>query len=359
MKKVYFSNILAFLFLFSSVTFAQHEHSADTTATPTTETSTEAVEGKHEETHGEAKFEPGKLILEHIGDEHEWHFATIGHSHVSISLPCIVYTKDGLKVFSSSNFKNEHHEAVSYEGLKLDHHHIVAEDGSAVYDFSITKNVASLLLSAVLLLTIFLSVAKGYKEREGKAPKGLQSLLEPIIVFVRDEIAKNNIGEKHYRRFTPYLLTLFFFIWINNLLGLLPGGANLTGNIAVTLVLAVIAFFVTNLNGKSTYWGHIFAMPGVPKWLLILLTPVEVIGLFMKPFSLMVRLFANISAGHIILLSLISLIFIFESIAISPIIVGFSIFMNLIELLVALLQAYIFTMLTSTYIGSAVEEHHH
>ena len=155
------------------------------------------------------------------------------------------------------------------------------------------------------------------------------------------------------------MLTLFFFIWINNLLGLLPGGANLTGNIAVTLVLAVIAFFVTNLNGKSTYWGHIFAMPGVPKWLLILLTPVEVIGLFMKPFSLMVRLFANISAGHIILLSLISLIFIFESIAISPIIVGFSIFMNLIELLVALLQAYIFTMLTSTYIGSAVEEHHH
>jgi F-type H+-transporting ATPase subunit a len=359
MKKVYFSNILAFLFLFSTAIFAQHEHSADSTTTTAVETKTEAVEAKHEENHGVEKFEPGKLILEHIGDEHEWHFATIGHTHISIPLLCIVFTNEGLKVFSSSNFKNEHHEAVAYEGLKLEHHKIVAEDGSAVYDFSITKNVASLLLSAVLLISIFFSVAKGYKERTGKAPKGLQSLLEPIIIFVRDEIAKNNIGEKHYRRFTPYLLTLFFFIWINNLLGLLPGGANLTGNIAVTMVLAIVAFLVTNLNGKSTYWGHIFAMPGVPKWLLVLLTPVEVIGLFMKPFSLMVRLFANMTAGHIILLSLISLIFIFESLAISPIIVAFSVFMNVIELLVALLQAYIFTMLTSTYIGSAVEEHHH
>lgn len=359
MKKVYFSNILAFLFLFSTAVFAQSEHTTDTTATTTAELKHEGVEAMPEAGHTKEKFEPGKLILEHIGDEHEWHFATLGHTHVSIPLPCIVFTKDGLKIFSSSNFKNEHHEAVSYEGLKLEHHHIVAEDGSAVYDFSITKNVTSLLISAVLLILIFFSVSKGYKERTGKAPKGLQSFLEPIIIFVRDDIAKNNIGEKHYRRFVPYLLTLFFFIWINNLLGLLPGGANLTGNIAVTMVLAVVTFLVTNLNGKSTYWGHIFAMPGVPKWLLVLLTPVEVIGLFMKPFSLMVRLFANMTAGHIILLSLISLIFIFENLAISPIIVAFSVFMNVIELLVAVLQAYIFTMLTSTYIGSAVEEHHH
>jgi F-type H+-transporting ATPase subunit a len=157
----------------------------------------------------------------------------------------------------------------------------------------------------------------------------------------------------------PYLLTIFFFIWFNNMLGLIPGGANLTGNIAVTLVLAIIAFFVTNLNGRSTYWTHIFAMPGVPKWMLVILTPVEIVGIFMKPFSLMVRLFANITAGHIILLSLVSLIFIFENAALGLAVVPFSLFMNVIELIVAFIQAFIFTMLVSTYIGAAVEEHHH
>ncbi|MDZ7897139.1 MAG: F0F1 ATP synthase subunit A [Arcicella sp.] len=358
-KKVYFSNIFAFLFFISSTLFAQ-EHSADsvTVEAATTETIVEGGDKEHSE-EAEA-FNPGKMMMEHIADEHEWHFATNGHTHYSIPLPCIVWNNGGLKVFSSNRFKDEHHEnTASYEGLKLEEGKIVAEDGSSVFDISITKNVASLLISVVLLLAIFFTIAKSYKERAGKAPKGLQSFFEPIIVFIRDEVAKTNIGEKHYRRFLPYLLTVFFFILFNNILGLLPGSANVTGNIAVTLVLAVIAFFVTNLNGRSTYWGHIFAMPGVPKWLLVLLTPVEIIGVFMKPISLMIRLFANITAGHLILLSLIALIFIFKSLGVAAIAVPFSLFMNLIEILVAFLQAYIFTVLVSTYIGAAVEEAHH
>lgn len=356
MKKVYFSNIVIFLFLVSSTLFAQ-DHPADSVAT-TNETPT-TVKANHEGGEAEEAFNPGKMMMEHIADEHEWHFATAGHTHYSIPLPCIVYNEGGLKFFSSSNLKDEHHNPVVYEGLKLEEGKIVAENGSSVFDLSITKNVASLLISALLLLFIFFAVAKGYKERSGKAPKGIQSFFEPIIVFIRDEVAKTNIGEKHYKRFMPYLLTVFFFILFNNLLGLLPGSANVTGNIAITLVLAVIAFFVTNLNGKSTYWGHILAMPGVPKWVLILLTPVEIIGVFMKPISLMIRLFANVTAGHLILLSLVALIFIFKSVGVAFIAVPFSIFMNLIELLVAFLQAYIFTVLTSTYIGAAVEEAHH
>ena len=355
-KKVYFSNIFAFLFLISIPLFAQ-ENKEDSTAT-----NTEVrmhIEG--EPTTESEKFDPGKMMMGHIADEHEWHFASSAdeHTHYSIPLPCIVWNKGGLKVFSSNRFKNEHHEEVPYEGLKLEEGKIVAEDGSFVLDLSITKNVASLLISFFLLLIIFFTVAKSYKERAGKAPKGLQSAIEPLLLFIRDDVAKTNIGEKHYRRFVPYLLTVFFFILFNNLLGLLPGSANVTGNIAITLVLAVIAFFVTNLNGTSTYWGHIFAMPGVPKWLLVLLTPVEIIGVFMKPISLMIRLFANITAGHLILLSLIALIFIFKSFGVALIAVPFSVFMNLIELLVAFLQAYIFTVLTSTYIGAAVEEAHH
>jgi F-type H+-transporting ATPase subunit a len=322
-------------------------------------------------TEGEAEaFNPGEMIMHHIGDAHEWHFATVGHTHISLPLPIILYDTNqkgignkgmrsakGLKIFSSSHF---YHAADGiYEGYKLEHEHITALDGSKVYDFSITKNVASLIISFVLLLAIFFTVAKGYKQNAGKAPKGLQAAIEPIIIYMRDDVIKANIGEKHYRRFTPYLLTLFFFIWINNLLGLLPGGVNLTGNIAVTMVLALITFIIVNVNGKKSYWGHIFAMPGVPKWLLPIMTPVEIVGVFMKPFSLMVRLFANITAGHIILLSFISMIFIFKTLMVSPVVTLFSVFLFLIELLVAALQAYIFTILSASYIGAAVEEHSH
>lgn len=337
-RKLYFSTILALVFSVLTLNYSKADE------------------------HPQAEeFNPGKMLMEHIADEHEWHFATVGHSHVSIPLPIIVYSeKGGLQAFMSSKFKDEHHNPVAYNGLVLEHNTIHAQDGSHVYDFSITKNVASLIISVVLLMVIFLSVAKKYTSNPNAAPKGFwQSALEPLIIFVRDDIAKANIGEKYYLKFLPYLLTLFFFIFFNNLMGLLPGSANLTGNIAVTLTLAILTFIIVNVNGKSTYWGHIFAMPGVPKIMLVLLTPVEIIGVFMKPFSLMVRLFANITAGHIILLSFVALIFIFKSAVIGVAVAPFYLFLNVIELLVAFLQAFIFTMLTSMYIGSAVEEHHH
>lgn len=357
-KKMYFSNIiLGFLFCFSGLTvWAKEGVKVQESATHEV-ASTQAVAPL--ETKSE-KFDPGKLIMHHIADEHEWHFMTIGHTHVTLPLPCIVYSESkGLRFFSSSNFKNEHHEEVPYQGLILSHGKIHAENGEHIYDISITKNVASLLISAILLLSIFIGIGKKYQDNPHRAPKGIQSLFEPIIIFIRDEIAKPNIGDKHFRRFMPYLLTVFFFIWFNNVLGLIPGGANVTGNIAVTLVLALIAFVITIFNGKKNYWLHIFAMPGVPKWLLVILTPVEIVGIFMKPFSLTVRLFANITAGHIILLSLVSLIFIFKSAVLGIAVVPFSLFMSVIEMIVAVVQAYIFTMLVSTYIGAAVEEHHH
>ena len=241
---------------------------------------------------------------------------------------------------------------------------------TSFYDFSITKNVFTMMLAALLLILIFSSVRNGYRKNEGKAPSGIQSFFEPFFVFIREEVAKPMIGQKHYERFMPFILTLFFFILFCNLLGLLPffpGGANVTGNLAVTFVLAVFAFIITNINGNRHYWQHIFWMPGIPAWVKTILTPVEVLGLIIKPFSLMIRLFANISAGHIIILSLIGLIFVFGENGTSfgggvvGAIVGgaFTAFMNLIELLVAFLQAFVFAMLTASYIGAAVEDGHH
>lgn len=314
---------------------------------------------------GEKKeFNVGEMIMHHIKDEHSWELA---HG-LTIPLPVILYSNDrGLEVFSSSRLAH----GQTYNGYKEEHGHIhrVNEagepiEGVHVYDFSITKNVASLMLSAVLLLTIFFAVRNGYERNRGKAPSGIQSFFEPIILFVRDEVARPNIGPK-YERYLPYLLTLFFFILFNNLLGLLPGGANLTGNIAVTMVLAVLTFIITNVNGNKHYWLHVFKPSGVPWPLLFIMIPVEIIGLFTKPFSLMVRLFANITAGHIIILSFLGLIFIANNLggaatawAVSPIVAVFTLFMNAIELMVAFIQAFIFTLLTSMYIGSAIEEHH-
>jgi len=304
---------------------------------------------------GEA-FDPGVMITHHIVDDYIWHFFD-GH-YGTLYLPIILYSNNGLEIFSSSNFYDEDHNVIDYNGYRLDHGHIAGLDGSHPLDFSITKNVASLFLSAILLLVVFFSVAKGYKNPK-RAPKGIQSFFEPIIVFIRDDIAVPNIGEKQYKRFLPFLLTLFFFIWFNNLLGLIPGGANLTGNISVTLVLAVIVLIITLFSTKKYYWSHIFATPGVPWPVMIILIPIELVGILTKPFSLMVRLFANITAGHIIILSLFSLIFIFESIAVAPISVAFAIFMNFLELFVALLQAYVFTLLSAMYFGAAVEEAQH
>ncbi|NEU66083.1 F0F1 ATP synthase subunit A [Spirosoma agri] len=325
----------------------------------------EGHEGEVPAEHGKKEgFNVGEMIMHHIKDEHGWEFA---HG-VTLPLPVILYSQDrGLEVFSSSHLA---HEAV-YNGYKQEHGkvHRVNEAGQTdheakVYDFSITKNVASLLLSAVILLLIFPAVSKGYATNKGKAPKGIQSLLEPIILFVRDEIAKPSIGPR-YTKYLPYLLTLFFFILVNNLLGLLPGAANLTGNIAVTLVLSIITFIIVNVSGNKHYWMHMIKPTGVPVALLPIMVPVEIVGLFMKPLSLMIRLFANITAGHIIILSLLGLIFManhmagtMTSIAISPVVLFFTLFLNMIELLVAFLQAFIFTLLTAMYIGSAVEDHH-
>lgn len=241
---------------------------------------------------------------------------------------------------------------------------------TSFYDFSITKNVLTMMIAALMLIFIWARIKAAYKRREGQAPSGMQSFFEPIFVFMQDEVTKPMIGEKHYERFQPFIMTLFFFILFCNLLGLIPffpGSANVTGNLAVTMALALMVFIVTTVSGKKDYWMHTLAMPGVPWYVLLILTPVEILGLFIKPFSLMIRLFANISAGHIIILSLIGLIFVFgdagnnTSGAVTGIIVGgaFTAFMNLIELLVAFLQAFIFAMLAASYIGAAVEEHEH
>ena len=305
------------------------------------------------------------FIFHHVQDAHEWHFATVGHTHITLPLPVILYVQgEGLKFFMSSDFVDEHHEPVEVDGFYFDDHgHLASKDQNLSFvDISITKNVASLMISVVILFAVFLTIGKRYKQDPLKTPKGIQSVFEPIIIFIRDEIARPNIGEKKYERFMPYLLSVFFFIWFNNLLGLLPGAANLTGNIAVTLTLALFTFVITTFSGTKDYWTHIFNTPGVPWWLRIpipLMPVVEFIGVLTKPFSLMVRLFANITAGHIIILSLIALVFIFESVYMGPVSVIFGLFMNMVELLVAFIQAFVFTLLSAIYFGLAVEEHDH
>ena len=329
----------------------------------------------------EKKFNAGKMILEHVLDNHEWHVLEIGNFHLTVPLPVILYYKGGLYCFSSSRFHNETH---SCNGFRLEQEgprkgKIVREGtepsvlaGSRVYDFSITKTVFAILISCLLLIWIFISVANAYKRNVNEAPHGLQSLLEPLILFIRDDIAKSSIGEKNYEKYMPYLLTVFFFIFFNNLLGivpLFPGGANVTGNISVTLVMAVFTFILTTINGNKHYWIDIINTPGVPWWLKIpvpLMPVVEIIGIITKPFVLMVRLFANITAGHIIALGFVSLIFIFGAISaalgvgVSVVSVAFMLFMNLLELLVALIQAYVFTLLSALYFGLAtIEPEHH
>ncbi|MCU0356122.1 MAG: F0F1 ATP synthase subunit A [Cyclobacteriaceae bacterium] len=301
-------------------------------------------------------FQPSEVILHHVLDDHIWHFWD-GHFG-TLYLPVIVYSAErGLEIFSSSNFFDEHHQPVIYSGYALEHGHITL-NGNPVFDISITKNVAMLFINAALLLGLLIAAAKGAAQNSGKAPKGVQAFLEPIIVFVRDEIVKPNIGH-HYEKYLPYLLTLFFFILFGNILGLLPGAGNLTGNIAVTMTLAVFTFIITNFSGNKAYWGHIFWTPGVPLPLRIVILPVEIVGVFTKPFSLMIRLFVAITAGHIVLLSLISLAFIFQSVTVGFVSSLIVLFINLIELLVAGIQAYVFTLFTSLYIGMAIADHEH
>lgn len=341
----------------------------------------EPGEEKSEKSSG-SRFNAGELIMHHIGDAHDWHIFDIGGHSISLPLPVIVYSSErGLDIFMSSSF---HHGETAYKGYKLEHNHIVAvnetgeinaEEASIneeltakLWDISITKNVFALLFSIALLLWIFLTAAKGYRENPGEAPRGIQSAIEPLILFVRDDIAKSAIGHHKYEKFMPYLLTVFFFILINNLLGLIPiipGGANLTGNIAVTMTLALITFIITTINSNKHYWRHILAMPGVPAGVLFILTPIEILGMFLKPFVLMIRLFANITAGHIIALSFFSLIFIFGEMHFAAgygsaiFSIAFSVFMSLLEILVAFIQAYVFTLLSAMYFGMASEEAHH
>jgi len=337
----------------------------------------------------EKEFNVGEMIMHHIKDAHEWHLYGPEHGGTSIYLP-VILIDGGLKTFSSSNFyhggKVEHHnkalgESFHYmkgtgaaEGYALFHEKIYKLNEGELHfkeghphntkplDFSITKNVVSLFFGSILILVIMLSIAGFYKKNGAVAPKGIAKFLEPIIIMVRDDIAKANIDKHKYEKYVPYLLTIFFFIWINNMLGLvpfLPGGANLTGNISVTLFLAICTLIVTLFSGNKTYWGHIFWMPGVPVPMKIFMMPIELIGVLTKPFALMIRLFANITAGHIIVLALVSIIFINKNVAWGGLSVPMALFISVLELLVAFLQAFLFAMLSSLFIGAAVEEAHH
>lgn len=303
------------------------------------------------------QYNPKPAIFHHIADSHEFDVLEF----FAIPLPCIVYSSgSGVSTFL-------YHEGKEINGFKCEEGAIKREDGAFFLDLSITKNVFTMLLAAVILILVFSSIAKAYTTNKGKAPKGMQAVIEPLFVFIRDEVAKPGIGPK-YEGYMPYIMTIFFFILTLNLLGLMPvfpGGANVTGNISFTLVLAIVAFFAINVSGTKHYWGHIFWMPGVAVPMKIFLAIIEVIGVFTKPVALMIRLFANMTAGHVIVLSLISLIFIFGKAGASmagsgvgaAIAVPFTLFISCIEVLVAFIQAFIFAMLTSVFIGMALEDH--
>jgi F-type H+-transporting ATPase subunit a len=344
-----------FLAIFSNSLLANEpETNADTTAKHEI-VAAENHEGTHEASNEDKPVDIAAVAFEHILDAHSWHLWGEGHEAVAIPLPVIIYSNTrGLQVFMSSRFEHGH---ASYKGYKLEDEAILSEDpNESVYDFSITKNVSQLFLTAIILFWLFVSIANAYKTTGiTSAPKGKQSFFEPLITFVRDDIAKGNIGHNS-DKYVPYLLTVFFLILINNALGLVPIGANLTGNIAFTFVLSVITLIVTNVNANKHYWHHIFAPPA-PKALYPILVPLEIVGIFTKPFALMIRLFANITAGHIIVISLVGLIFVFKTLWISPVAVGFALFIDVLECLVALLQAYIFTLLTALFIGSASADH--
>lgn len=371
LKYILCTLILAVGLQFSAIAEHTDEHPAD--APHATEVSTTAADA-HPAPHGEQKFDAGKMILEHILDAHDWHL----FGHTSIHLPVILYTDKGFEVFSSGKFEHGHAtvQGKHYSYRLHDEKVIVVDETgaenaaatAAIKDISITKNVLALLISIVVLIAIFIPISNRYQQNPNRAPSGLQSLLEPIIIFIQDNIAIPNIGKKNYGKYMPFLLTVFFFILVNNLLGLIPffpGGANVTGNISVTFTLSAIVLIIVIVTSNKHYWQHILAMPGVPKPVLLILTPIEILGFVIRPFVLMMRLFANITAGHIVILSFISLIFIFGAMSatagygISIFSMLLVVFMSLLELLVAFLQAYVFTLLSAIYFGSAIEEGHH
>jgi F-type H+-transporting ATPase subunit a len=351
------------------------------------------TEEKKEET---KKFDANEVIFGHVLDAHQFHFLSYTGSdgqlhHVGIPLPVILYSpQNGFSVFSSGKF---HHGEEPHNGYQLvtqeykekllvggyseeqikgfRNESIIAVDkegrpleGVQVYDFSLTRNVVQMILALGLLVWLLFSIAKRYREQgSGKAPSGMQNLMEVLIIFIRDEVGKPNLGPK-YNKYMPYLLTVFFFILINNIVALIPGTANVTGNIAFTLVLGVISFIVIMFSTNKHYWAHIFNPP-VPGGVKPIMIPVEILGIFTKPFALIIRLFANMIAGHIIIICLISLIFIFGNLSsgvgwgFSPVSIAFTIFIYFIEILVAFIQAYIFANLTAVFIGQAFEGSHH
>ena len=340
--------------------------------TETTAVAQEVAPVAEEET-SEIKKQIKEVIDHHVLDGHEFSLfadAATGE-HYGFPLPIILWD-NGVHVFSSSKF--HHGESVAESNgnyYKLHHEKIYKTDAAGTLteehghptnakpiDLSITKGVLTLMVVALLMFLLFAGLAKSYA-KNGGISSGFGRLFEPIVLYIRDEIAIPNIGEKHYKRYMSYLLTIFFFVWFLNIFGLTPLGINVTGNIAITFGLAVITFIITNLTANKNYWGHIFWMPGVPTPMKIILAPIELLGVFIKPFALMIRLYANIFAGHVVLMSLIGLIFIFKSWLGSSLSFLLSFAISIIEILVALLQAYIFTMLSALYFGSAVEEHHH
>ena len=338
--------------------------------------------GESEENGSEekSKFNPVSHAMHHAMDAHDIHLWGENENSFSIPLPIILWTDNGLVTFMSSAFHHDDHghHTVEKNGrkyvklhekiyeLNAGQDHIVLGEGShpenakAVLDFSITKNVLTLFLVAFLMLFIFLKTAKFYKGGQMEAPRGVAGWMEPVILFVKG-IADESIEKSRTIKYVPFLLTLFFFILFGNLLGLIPflSNPNLTGSISTCLLLAVIVFIIQMISTRKYYWGHIFAPPGVPIALYPIMIPIEIAGIFIKPFSLMIRLFANITAGHIIVVSLISIIFIFESLGWAAFSVPMTLFISVLEILVAFLQAYIFTMLAAMYIGMAVEEPHH
>ena len=338
----------------------------------------------HAESGGDAKVNTREEVQEYI-DHHlkDSHYVTFYSdaeegTHAGFPLPVILWD-NGLKVFSAGKF---HHgeEIAEVDGnyyrlyhTKIyktnaegeifygeGHHHANAEHefptNERPLDLSLTKNVMTMILVAVIMFLLFSSLAKNYKKRP--IPTKFNRVLEPLVIYVRDDIAKPNIGPK-YRKYTGFLLTVFFFIWILNLLGMTPLGVNVTGNIAVTFALALVTFVIVQFSGNKDYWKHIFWMPGVPVIMKIVLAPIEVLGMFTKPFALMIRLFANMTAGHVVVMTLLGLIVVFQNWIAGPAFFGFTIFISVIELLVAFLQAYIFTLLSALYIGMAIEEHDH
>lgn len=353
MKTYIFTGVLLFLLLTGNNTpvYCQEDQAKDTVT---------------------EKFDANTFILDHIADSHEWHiFTKRNNESVAIYLPVIVYDKqNGLNIFSSRRLAH----GQDYKGFRLEEEgdlkgKIVtidsngkADETNLPLDLSITKTVVSMMSAAFICLILFLFLARSYRKTGISHPKGIQSFIEPVIIFIRDDIAIPNMGDHKYEKYMPYLLTVFFYILVNNLMGLIPFpppfGGNVTGNIAVTFTLAAFSFIIIQFSGNKAYWKHVFATPGVPIWLLPIMIPVEIIGLFAKPFALMIRLFANMLAGHIVGLSLIALIFIFGTLALAPVSVFFVIFMDFMELLVAFLQAYIFTLLSALFIGMAVQENH-